>query len=183
MLEIESIAIRDYGYKYIQFDFMFTEESWYRERKDIVDTAEVPIAIKNVGYRELYDLYLGDFDSYWFKEQNKNYYHMKPLLYESQSLYLNIMFYEMGRYDNDKFEEKYNTMSCPLRFYCYFKDCYDNWYRQKAEVSFIFNVQKDITLENRALDISFERGEILSAPEEMDEKLLPWKQGAMICEC
>lgn len=84
---------------------MFTEESWYRERKDIVDTAEVPIAIKNVGYRELYDLYLGDFDSYWFKEQNKNYYYMKPLLYESQSLYLNIMFYEMGRYDNDKFEK------------------------------------------------------------------------------
>lgn len=66
LLEIKPIKIYEYIYKYIQFDFMFTKESWKRERKNIEDTATVSIAIKNVGYRELYDLYLGDFTSDFF---------------------------------------------------------------------------------------------------------------------
>lgn len=52
---------------------MFTKESYLRERKDLLNTAMVPISIKNVGYRELYDLYIGNFNSIWFKENNMFY--------------------------------------------------------------------------------------------------------------
>lgn len=182
LLEIFPVSELDYKYQYIQFDFLFTEESFSRNRKDIPDTASVLVSIKNVGYRELYDLFLGDFEARWFKEENM-YYHMKSVLYQEHDLKLNFLFYERGQYDDDSLSGIYDTYICPLRFSCYYKDCYNNWYKQDLEISFVFNLEQNIDSDERALNISYERGKVLSAPQEIDEDTLPWKNCENICEC
>lgn len=182
LLDILRADEYDYKYKYFDLDFLYTEESRKRERKDIPDTASVSISVKNVGYRELYDLYFGDFESTCFYAKHWG-YHLSPVLYQDHEIKMNIYFYEHGSYDNDAFKNKYDTIIEPLGFSCYYRDCYDNWYKQDAKIFFIFNLEKDVDIENRALQINFERGEITSAPKEIALQELPWENGKQVCEC
>lgn len=97
----------DYRNNYIQFDFVFTEESKNREPKDIPDTANVTISLKNVGQRELYDLHITNVKSTFFKERVNNSTHkLNKMIYKNQDLLINFTFYELGTYDNDSFDEK-----------------------------------------------------------------------------
>lgn len=180
LLKIEAEKEYDYRYKYLQFDCLFTEESKLRTRKDISDTAKVTIKIKNVGMRELYDLYIGDIESSVFKEQ-KNYYHkICPIIYKNDCLNINLMFYEMGIYDKDLSEEKYHTMINFITFNCFFKDCYNNWYYQTLRISLVYYLRKNTPLEQRALYISISNTEVISPPIEINEKDLPWNNNLKV---
>ena len=67
LLEITALSAYDYKYKYISFDYSSNDRNIHEEpktSKDISDT--VSISIKNVGYRELYELHIGDFSSVCF---------------------------------------------------------------------------------------------------------------------
>lgn len=119
MLKI-SASEYDYRHQYIQFDFIFTDESVLRERKNISDTATVTIEIKNVGQRELYDLHLGDFESLVFDEGSRS-YAMCPVIYARDSININFMLYEKGSYDLDLTENKFDTLISPLSFHVYLK--------------------------------------------------------------
>lgn len=172
----------DYKYKYIQFDFCFTEESKKRGRKDITDTAKVTVALENVGLRELYDLYIGDIESTYFKATS-DYFYTRPIVYCNKSMELNLYFYEKGSYDNDNLESRHHALISPLIFKCYFRDCYDNWYYQKFSISLIHSITPNVSIDQRALNINFERYEILSQPIEISEEDLPWKNGKSVCHC
>ncbi|QSX09556.1 hypothetical protein J0B03_05700 [Alkalibacter rhizosphaerae] len=171
LIKIES-GVYDYKWTYIQFDFLLTEESKYRERKDIPDTANATICINNVGQRELYDMYISC-ESDIFVVKNKI-HKITPVLYKDDSLQMNFLFYEMGVYDNDNKQNKHNTLISPLNLTIYFKDCYSNWYYQQVAVRLFHNLEKGKSREERALNVSFERAEILSAPIEVEENHLPW---------
>lgn len=181
LIEIKN-GQKNYKNKYIQFDFCFTEESKIRKRKDIEDTAEIAICLENVGLRELYDLYIGDFKSTYFKTQD-DYYHITPILYRDKSLKLNLTFYEKGSYDNDNMEERYNSFTSPISFKCYFRDCYDNWYHQKFSLSLTHSITQNVCINQRALNIDFERCEIISQPIEISNTDLPWNNGKSVCIC
>lgn len=180
LLKISAEKEYDYRYKYLQFSCYFTEESKKRERKDIVGTANVTIKLENVGMRELYDLYIGDIESSVFKEDNK-YHKIHPIIYKSDYLKINLYFYEMGSYDKDLSEEKYDTIINFMTFNCYFKDCYNNWYYQTLQLSLMYNLEKNIPENERALNISVSNTEIISPPIEIKEQDLPWNNGESLC--
>lgn len=180
LLKINAEKEYDYRYKYMQFSCFFTEESKERKRKDIPDTANVTIKLENVGMRELYDLYIGDIQSSVFKEDNE-YHKMHPIIYKDDSICINLSFYEMGNYDKDLSDEKYDTMINFMTFNCYFKDCYNNWYYQTLQVSLMYNLMKDIPIDERALNISVSNTEIISPPIEIKECDLPWANGKSLC--
>lgn len=182
LLKIEKEDSYDYRYKYLQFECLFTEESKERKRKDISDIANVTIKIKNVGMRELYDLYIGDIKSTYFKESNEYCHYMYPIIYKDDSICINLSFYEMGNYDNDKSAEKYDTLMSPITFNCYFKDCYKNWYYQTLEIWLMYQIVKDTPITERALNISISDMKVLSAPVGIEEQELPWKNGKDICD-
>lgn len=181
LIKIECEKGYDYRYEYIDFDCLFTNESKLRTRKDIVNTANVTIKLKNVGMRELYDLYVGNIESAIFKQKKDNYHKMCPIIYKDDCFYINLLFYEMGSYDNDLSEEKYHTMINFITFNCYFKDCYNNWYYQRLRISLMYYLQKDIPFDKRALNISVSNTEVVSPPIEILEKDLPWNIDSTIC--
>lgn len=174
MLKIEN-GKYDYRWKYIQFDFDLTKESKMRERKDIADTAVVTIEIKNVGSRELCELFVGDIDSTFFNEGGK-YYSLCPIIYSGDSMMLNLCLYEKGSYDNDNDPQKFHILGSPMSFSCYYKDCLGNWYKQDFLITFMHSIMPETPIDQRALNISIERIQIGSAPTEVSEKALPWIQ-------
>jgi len=180
LLKLEKGKENDYTYKYLQFDFLFTDESKNRKRKDIPNTANVTIKIKNIGMRELYDFYICNIQSTFFKENNEI-HSMYPIVYKDDSVCINLYFYEMGSYDNDKRDDKYNTLISPITFDCYFKDCYENWYYQTLEISLFHQIKKNTSNNDRALEVSISDTKVISAPIEISEKDLPWKKVDNIC--
>lgn len=182
LLKVSEEKEYDYRYNYIQFSSLFTEESKVRERKDIVDTAKVTIRIENVGMRELYELWIGDIDNTFFKENNSEYqYHnMYPVIYKDDYVCINLCFYEMGNYDDDNWDSKYHTLISPMSFNCYFKDCYDNWYYQTLQISLMHQVVENSPINQRALNISVSNAQIISPPVEIEKKDLPWENGKSI---
>lgn len=172
----------DYRNNYIQFDFEFTEESKTRERKNIANTANITFSIRNVGERELYDLHISNIKSYYFKEQLKNHTHrLNAMIYRNQDFSLNFIFYELGIYDNDKNQEKHDLLISAIEFDCYFKDCYENWYRQSLSISLFHQITKDTPPENRALSISISNAKVISPPMLVTDSELPWNTDTKIC--
>ena len=180
LLKVEEENNYHYSYKYLQFDFLFTEESKLRERKDIPNTANVTIKISNIGMRELYDFYICNIQSTFFKDNSQNHY-MYPIIYKDDGVCINLNFYEMGSYDNDKREDKYHTLISPITFDCYFQDCYKNWYYQTLEVRLFHQISKNIPINDKALEISISDTSVISDPVEMLEEDLPWKNKNGIC--
>lgn len=175
-----SEGLYDYRHKYIQFNCFITNESNKRVRKDIEDTANITIRLINVGMRELYDLYICNIQSDVFKEDSLNYI-VCPIIYKDDDVCINFYFYEMGNYDNDKTCDKYHTKISFMRFDCYFKDCYNNWYYQKFKIGLMYNLDKNIPENKKALNISINNTEIDSPPIEVLECDLPWNNGGRIC--
>lgn len=173
MLKLEK-GEYDYRHKYIQFDFTFTEESKNRDRKDIPNTANVTINIKNIGQRELLNLYVGNFEATFFSENNF-YYSLYPILYANDTISLNFSFYEKGMYDNDDCEEKYHTLISPMTFNFFYKDCLDNWYVQKFSLSLMHSISENIPIDEKALNIEIERINIETPPHELLYRPLPWE--------
>ncbi|MGM0828082.1 MAG: hypothetical protein ACQEU4_07680 [Bacillota bacterium] len=180
-LPLIDIKVGEYDYKnkYIQFDFCFTKESHERERKNIPDTANVTIALENVGLREMYDLYVGDIKSAYFKTKGE-YFRIAPIVYNGKSIPLNLAFYEKGTYDNDKYEGIFNTYKSSIAFKCYFKDCYDNWYHQEFSISLFHAIEQGVSEEKSALNISYGSYEIMSKPIEISRENLPWENGKSV---
>lgn len=185
VLPLLKLNIEEYDYKnkYIQFDFIFTDESKARKRKDILNTQNITFSINNVGMRELYDLYIADIQSTFFKT-DYDCYNICPVIYSNDKISLNFSLYEMGSYDSDSKDEKYDLLISPITFNCYFKDCYGNWYFQTVSISLFHNIEKNTPIENKALNASIEGFNVLSSPKEIDEKDLPWKKEEnKICVC
>jgi hypothetical protein len=180
-LPLIDIKVGEYDYKnkYIQFDFCFTKESYERERKNIQDTANVTITLENVGQREMYDLYIGDIKSAYFKTKGE-YHRIAPIVYFGKSIPLNLMFYEKGTYDNDKYKGIFNTYKSSISIQCYFKDCYDNWYHQEFSISLFHAIKPGVSEDKSALNISYESYEIMSKPIEISQKNLPWENGKSV---
>lgn len=183
LLRVSEEKDYDYRYKYIQFSCLFTEESKLRKRKDIADTANVTIKIENVGMRELYELWIGDINNIYFREDNSidKYHNMYPIIYKDNYVCINLSFYEMGNYDNDDLDYKYHTLISPMSFNCYFRDCYDNWYYQTLQISLMHQIVENIPIEQRALNISVSNAQVISPPIEIDKKDLPWENGKPTC--
>lgn len=180
LLKVAKEESYDYTYKYLQFDFLFTDESKKRERKNIFNTANITIKINNIGMRELYDFHICNIKSTFFKE-NSLFHYMYPIIYKGDYVCINFNFYEMGSYDNDIKDDKYNPIVSPITFDCYFKDCYGNWYNQTLEITLIHQIMKNISIKERALNISISDTKVISAPIEILEKDLPWKNEDNIC--
>lgn len=165
----------DYKWHYIQFDANLTEESRLRPRKDIPDTAHITFEIKNIGTRELLDFHLCNISSTFF-DDNGYHHSLFPIIYSGESYYLNFNFYEKGIYDQDSAEDKFHTLISPISFNCYYKDCLGNWYIQELSISVCHSVTEKTPADQRALNISIERTQILSAPRQIKESDLPWIQ-------
>lgn len=169
MLKIKASEY-DYKWKYIQFDFNFTEESKARERKDIPDTEHITINIKNVGKRELCDLYLCDFDSTFFDEGG-NAYAMHPIIYSGDSVDINFCLYEKGTYDSDSREDKFHTIISPISFSCLFKDCLGNCYKQRFSITLFHSIEEGVDYNQSALCCSIDRISIDTAPKEICQEV------------
>lgn len=160
----------DYKWKYIQFDFNFTEESKLRERKDIPDTENITISIQNVGQRELGDLYLGEFDSTFFDEGGCS-YAMHPIIYAGDSVNINFCLYEKGTYDSDLREDKFDTLISPISFSCFFKDCLGTCYKQRFTITLFHQLEKGCGLDQKALSSSIDRITIDTSPQEIKKEI------------
>jgi len=180
LLKVEREKEYDYRYKYLQFDCLFTEESKARERKNLANTAHATIRIKNIGMRELYDFYICNIESTYFKEKNEIHY-MYPIIYKDDGVCINFYFYELGNYDNDLKEDKYHIINSPIKFDCYFKDCYGNWYYQTLETQIIHKIIENVPIDEKGIDISIHNTNVINAPVEISKKDLPWKNNNEIC--
>lgn len=166
----------DYKNKYVQFDFWPTEKLVQGKRKDIQDTARVTLNLENVGLREMYDLYIGDIESDKFNCHN-DYYFITPIIYHQKSIALNLSFFENVSFVNLDKKVLDNLYISPITFKCYFRDCYDNWYHQHFSLSLMHRLNSKVSPDQRSLDISIERYEILSRPIEISQEKLPWELG------
>lgn len=161
----------DYRHDYFQFDYVFTNNSKQKHRKNISDTAFITFAIKNVGQRELYDLHIANFNSHFFKEFDKEYVHeMNKMIYKDGILPLNFSFYELGSYDDEDNSDydAYDTLISGISFDCYFKDCFNNWYKQSLSINIFHSIEKDTPLDERALNVSISKASIDSPPQLID---------------
>ena len=160
----------DYKWKYIQFDFNFTEESKSRERKDIENTENISINIQNVGQRELYELYLAEFESTYFDEGGHS-YAMHPIVYAGDSININFGLYEKGVYDSDSKEDIFDTIISPISLSCYFKDCLGTCYKQQFTITLFHKLEEGCELAQKALSASIDRIMIDSAPQEVSKEI------------
>lgn len=160
----------EYKWKYIQFDFNFTEESKSRERKDIENTENISINIQNVGQRELYELYLAEFESTYFDEGGHS-YAMHPIVYAGDSININFGLYEKGVYDSDSKIDIFDTISSPISFSCYFKDCLGTCYKQQFTITLFHKLEEGCELNQKALSVSIDRIMIDSAPQEVTKEI------------
>ncbi len=172
LIQIE-VGEYDYKWKYIQFDFNLTTESKQRTRNDIPNTEAVTLQLKNVGTRELLELYIGNFSATFFDEGGK-YYSLYPIVYSNDTVMLNLYLYEKGSYENDENEERFDTLISPVSFSCYFKDCLGNWYKQDFSISLMHALTKDTPVTDKALNANIERFQIDSSPISVSENELPW---------
>lgn len=168
MLKI-SASKYDYKWKYIQFDFNFTEESKLRERKDIPNTENITINIENVGQRELCNLYLSEFESTFFDEGGYSYM-MHPIIYAGDSVNINFGLYEKGIYDSDLKEDKFDTLISPISFSCLYKDCLGTYYKQKFTITLFHQLKEGFGLDQKALSSSIDRITIDTAPQEITKE-------------
>ena len=176
----------DYKYRYVSFDFVFTEESKSRKVRDIANTSKISFELKNVGQRELYDLKIGNISSTFFKENinnktqsgedKKNYYNICPIIYKNDSICINFYLKELGFYNNDSRPDLYDSLISPIEFDAYFSDCYDNFYKQSIEVRISHKINKETKDLEPALQVFIERTNVLSAPELLDKNKLPFNE-------
>ena len=68
MIDVSSVDEYNYKNKYIQFDFIFPKAYPNLPRKNNVDTPNVTISLENIGTRELYNLYIGNFEATYFDD-------------------------------------------------------------------------------------------------------------------
>lgn len=169
MLKITE-EIYDYKCKYIQFDFHFTEESKFRNRKNIPDTENITINIKNVGQRELYDFYLGEFESTYFYEGNQS-YSLHSIIYAGDSVNINFGLYENGVYGLDSREGTFDSYISPISFSCLFKDCLGTCYKQRFTITILHQLTEGLELNQKALNASIDRIIIDTAPQEISEDI------------
>ena len=159
----------DYKWKYLQFDFNFTDESKMRERKDIPNTENITINIENVGQRELHDLYLCEFASTFFDEGGCSYM-MHPIIYAGDSVNINFGLYERGIYDSDSREDKFDTLISPISFSCLFKDCLGTCYRQTFTITLFHQLKEGFGFDQKALSASIDRITIDTSPQEISKE-------------
>lgn len=93
MIDVSSVDEYNYKNKYIQFDFIFPKAYPNLPRKNNVDTPNVTISLENIGTRELYNLYIGNFEATYF-DDGGYYYQLNPILYSDHQVQLNLVFYE-----------------------------------------------------------------------------------------
>ncbi|EGX30616.1 hypothetical protein [Streptococcus salivarius] len=174
MINVSSVGEYDYKNKYIQFDFTFPKVYPNLSRKNNVDTPNVTISIENIGTRELYNLYIGNFKATYFNDDG-HYYQLDPILYSKHQIQLNLMFYEkIGYLKEFNQEDKFHLLISPIKFSTYFQDCLNNWYEQSFELRIYHQVQTNKSDEETSLTVSIERVSIDSAPKEISPDLLPW---------
>ena len=168
---------------YIDFSYCRTKESESRKRKNIQNTTAVSFSISNVGPRELYDFHISNIESNYFK-QECDVYEIVPIIYPNDKIKFNFFIYEMGNYDNDSDNSKYDLFGSSITFNCYFKDCYNNWYFQTLSIDLFHKLKKDIPIDKPALIVSIEKLNVISAPIEIKANDLPWKDNSKkICKC
>ena len=164
MIDVSSVDEYNYKNKYIQFDFIFPKAYPNLPRKNNVDTPNVTISLENIGTRELYNLYIGNFEATYF-DNGGYYYQLNPILYSDHQVQLNLLFYEkIGYLKEFNQEDKFHFLG----------RCLNNWYEQSFELCIFHQVQEDKSEEETSLTVSIERVEIYSAPKEISPDLLPW---------
>ena len=174
MIDVSSVDEYNYKNKYIQFDFMFPKAYPNLPRKDNVDTPNVTISLENIGTRELYNLYIGNFEATYF-DDGGYYYQLNPILYSDHQVQLNLLFYEkIGYLKEFNQEDKFHLLISPIKFSTYFQDCLNNWYEQSFELRMSHQVQEDKSEEETSLTVRIDGVEIYSAPKEISPDLLPW---------
>ena len=174
LIDVSPVDEYNYKDKYIQFDFMFPKAYPNLPRKYNVDTPNVTISLENLGTRELYNLYIGNFEATYF-DNGDHYYQLNPILYSNHKVQLNLMFYEKIGYLNEfNQEDKFHLLISPIKFSTYFQDCLNNWYEQSFKLRIFHQVQADKSDEETSLTVSIERVEIYSAPKEISPDSLPW---------
>lgn len=171
----------NYKWKYIQFNFDLTKESMTRNRKNIEDTAVITLNFKNIGQRELRNFYLSGFKSTYLSEAYSS-YQLHPIIYADDSVNINFFIYEKGIYDNDQFDEMFHTLISPISFMCLFTDCLGNSYKQEFEITIIHQLTPKKNINERALNVSIDKINILSAPEELTEiQYIEFIKDAVMC--
>ncbi|HGA4090107.1 TPA: hypothetical protein ACG1VL_001208 [Streptococcus agalactiae] len=174
MINVSPVDEYSYKDKYIQFDFVFPKAYPNLLRKDNIDTPNVTISLENLGTRELYNLYIGNFEATYF-DDGGYYYQLNPILYSNHKVQLNLMFYEKNGYLKEfNQEDKFHLLISPIKFSIYFQDCLNNWYEQSFKLRIFHQVQADRSDEENSLTVSIERVEIYSAPKEISPDSLPW---------
>lgn len=73
------------------------------------------------------------------------------------------------------------TYGSPIGFACYFRDCYNAWYRQTIQVWLLHSITPDTPPDQAALNVSIQSARVTSAPTEIAADDLPWHHGASIC--
>jgi hypothetical protein len=174
MIDVSSVDEYNYKNKYIQFDFIFPKAYPNLPRKNNVDTPNVTISLENIGTRELYNLYIGNFEATYF-DDGGYYYQLNPILYSDHQVQLNLYFYEkIGYIKEFNQEDEFHSLISPIKFSTYFQDCLNNWYEQSFELRISHQVQEDKSEEETSLTVRIEGVEIYSAPKEISPDLLPW---------
>lgn len=163
----------DYKNKYILFNFCFTNES---ERREIENPANITVEFINVGLREMYDFYIDEIESKFFKSHGECYY-VSPIVYQNKSVNINFKFREPLSLTYSGPENLETTIVSPLIFKCYFKDCYDNWYYQKLSINFMHSYDGQTVANHKGLNVEYQGYEILSKPIEIPKENLPWNNG------
>ena len=117
---------------------------------------------------------------YFKNHQHDSVHKFNTMIYKNHCIPINFFFYELGNYDSDEKQEKYDLLTSSIEFDCYFQDCYKNWYKQSLTLSLFHEITKDALPEDRALNISISDGSVISPPILIKENELPWNNGKKI---
>lgn len=119
-------------------------------------TLLIAISFKNVGQREMYDVWLGGIK--YDTEKSDNYCKIVPILYKDDE------YNEYNEYITSAIERRQKGEVLGISFKIYFRDCYENWYFQEITGKSTGGVGKRYKVDTF---------EIRSAPILIDKTELP----------
>lgn len=125
-------------------------ESPDKKRRTVLS---IPLSFKNVGQREMYDVWVGGVKC--GSEESGKYRKIAPIIYKNDS-YSNRI--------ESAINERRQSNDVKISFKVYFRDCYENWYYQEI-IGNGFN--------NHGKNCSIDTFEIKSAPVLISEIKLP----------
>lgn len=164
LLTIENAFNKSCG-KGINIHFIFKENNDDLEidSNKIEDKCKITIFLKNLGMRELYNLYVEKVESKFFQNiSDKPMIFDYPIVYKEEFKVIDFEFYTNKSINLNEYG--YEDLKDCMVFNCYFQDCYNNRYYQRIALNMTIKIYEKPLMRDHKFHVNLDDTVIITPP-------------------